>query len=50
MKKNLIILLKYDSKIMNVLKSILKELDQQKIAKTIKSAHANTEQPFNQLK
>ena len=36
MKKNLIILLKYDSKIMNVLKSIIKELDQQKMQKLLK--------------
>ena len=62
MKKNPIKLLKFDKKIMNILKNIIRELDQHfKLAnlfenrqylncKNIKSAHANTQQPFNQSK
>ena len=59
MKKNPIMLLKCDSKIMNVLKSIIREFDQHfkvsnffvnrqfLIAKNIKSAQANQQQLFH---
>ena len=63
MKKIPIILLIFDKQIMNVLKSIIRELDQHfklsnffvnrqyfKLQKNIKSAHANAQQPLNQSK